>query len=322
MSQPPAEILELVKKARRVLIATHIFPDGDALGSQLALGYALESLGKEVYLYSEEPVSYILDFLPGCDKLITFLPEKDAHFDCAFSVDCGDKQRLGIGADDLLRHTPFIAIDHHTGHQKFADISWVDQHRSSSGEMIYDLCRLLGVKISYDMAFCLYTAILTDTGSFKYDSTSSHTLRVAADLLEYGVKPAEICGYIFDNYSVNRLQLLQKVLATLTLHHDNTIAFIRVTQKLFEETGAQPADTELFINFPRSLKCVKAAVFLKETADNLIGVSLRAKGEVDVAKVARAFGGGGHVNAAGFKIPDTTLDQLQEAILAKLQPLI
>lgn len=322
MSQPPAEILKLVKDAKRVLIATHIFPDGDALGSQLALGFALESMGKEVYLYSEEPVSYILDFLPGCDRLITFLPERNAHFDCAFSVDCGDKRRLGTGADELVCHSPFIAIDHHTGHQEFADITWVDQHRSSSGEMIYDLCRLLGVKITYDMAFCLYTAILTDTGSFKYDSTSAHTLRVAADLLEYGVKPAEICGYIFDNYSINRLHLLQKVLATLKLFSNNNIAFMRVTQELFASTGAQPADTELFINFPRSLKCVKVAVFLKETEDNLISVSMRAKGEVDVAKVARSFGGGGHVNAAGFKLPDTTLDQLQQDILVKLQALV
>ena len=322
MSQPPAEIIKLIKAANRVLISTHIFPDGDALGSQLALGYALESLGKEVYLYSEEPVSYILDFLPGCDKLITFLPERNDHFDCAISVDCGDSRRLGAGADDLICHSPFIAIDHHTGHQKFADISWVDQHRSSSGEMIYDLCRILGVKLTYEMAFCLYTAILADTGSFKYENTSPHTMRVAADLLEYGVKPAEICGYIFDNYSINRLRLLQEVLATMELFADDAIAFIHVTNELFDRTGALPADTELFINFPRSLKSVKVAIFLKETVDDLISVSMRAKGEVDVATVARAFGGGGHVNAAGFKLPDTTIDYVRQDLLKKLLPLV
>ncbi len=321
MSQPPEEILQILKKARRVLIATHVFPDGDALGSQLALGFALEAAGKEVFFYSEEPVTYILDFLPGSDRLITHLPEDDS-FDCAISLDCGDKRRLGEGADQLLRYKPFIAIDHHVGHQNFADVSWIDQHRSSTGEMIYDLLRLLDCEISQETAYCLYTAILTDTGSFKYESTTSHTLRVAADLLDYGVKPAEICGHIFDNYSKNRLQLLQAVLGSLSLHADDSLAFISVTKELLDSTGTIPADTELFINFPRSLRTVKVAVFLKETADNLVGVSMRAKGEVDVAEVARSFGGGGHRNAAGFKVAGTTLLELKEQVLAKLLPLV
>jgi phosphoesterase RecJ-like protein len=321
MSQPPEEILQILKKAKRVLIATHVFPDGDAIGSQLALGFALESLGKEVFFYSEESVTYILDFLPGSDRLITDLP-KDNNFDCAVSVDCGDKRRLGQCADQLLRAKPFIAIDHHAGHQPFGDITWVDEHRSSTGEMIYDLVRLLGCEISKDTAYCLYTAILTDTGSFKYESTTSHTLRVAADLLDYGVKPAEICGHIFDNYTKNRLQLLQAVLGSLALYADDRVAFISVSQDLMDRTGTIPADTELFINFPRSLRTVKVAVFLKETANNVVGVSMRAKGEVDVAEVARAFGGGGHRNAAGFKIANTSLAQLKERLLAELLPLV
>ncbi len=322
MSQPPEEILQILRKARRVLIATHVFPDGDALGSQLALGFALEAAGKEVYFYSEEPVSHILDFLPGSDRLITELPGNDETFDCTVSLDCGDKRRLGEGVDQLLCHKPFIAIDHHAGHQTFADVSWVDEYRSSTGEMIYDLLRCLDCEISQETAYCLYTAILTDTGSFKYQSTTAHTLRVAADLLDYGVKPAEICGHIFDNYTKNRLQLLKSVLASLSLHAEDSVAIISVSQDLLNSTGTIPADTELFINFPRSLKTVKVAVFLKETADNLIGVSMRAKGEVDVAEVARSFGGGGHRNAAGFKVADTALSQLKEQLLAKLLPLV
>lgn len=322
MSHPPEEILQILRKAKRVLITTHVFPDGDALGSQLALGFALEAGGKEVYFYSEEPVTYILDFLPGSDRLITELPGDDQTFDCAVSLDCGDMRRLGAGAEQLLRHKPFIAIDHHVGHQPFADVSWVDEHRSSTGEMIYDLLRKLDCEISYETAYCLYTAILTDTGSFKYESTTAHTLRVAADLLDYGVKPAEICGHIFDNYTKNRLQLLQSVLGSLSLYAEDSIAFISVTQELLTHTGTIPADTELFINFPRSLRTVKVAVLLKETADKLVGASMRAKGEVDVAEVARSFGGGGHCNAAGFKVADTSLPDLKEQLLAKLLPLV
>lgn len=321
MSHPPEEIVEILKNARRVLIATHVFPDGDALGSQLALGFALEAAGKEVYLYSEERVSHILDFLPGTDGLNTRLPDHDT-FDCAVALDCGDKMRLGDNAEQLLSHKPFIAIDHHAGHQTFADLTWVDQYRSSTGEMIYDLLRLLDFEISQATAYCLYTAILTDTGSFKYESTTAHTLRVAADLLDYGVKPAEICDHIFDNYSKNRLQLLQEVLGSLSLYADDTIAFISVTPELLQRTATTPADTELFINFPRSMKTVKVAVFLKKTADDLVGVSMRAKGEVDVAQVAREFGGGGHRNAAGFKIAHASLAQIKEQLLAKLLALV
>ncbi len=321
MSHPPEEIVEILKKAGRVLIVTHVFPDGDALGSQLALGFALEAAGKEVYLYSEEGVPHILDFLPGTERLNTRLPDH-ATFDCAVALDCGDKRRLGDGAEQLLSHKPFIAIDHHAGHQTFADVTWVDQYRSSTGEMIYDLLRLLDFEISPATAYCLYTAILTDTGSFKYESTTAHTLRVAADLLDYGVKPAEICGHIFDNYSKNRLQLLQEVLGSLSLHAGDKIAFISVTPELLQRTGTTPADTELFINFPRSMKTVKVAVFLKKTADDLVGVSMRAKGEVDVAQVARDFGGGGHRNAAGFKITHASLAQIKEQLLAKLLPLV
>jgi phosphoesterase RecJ-like protein len=321
MINPSDKIVDLLLQSEKVLLTTHIFPDGDALGSQLGLGHALEAMGKEVYLYCEEPASYLLDFLPGCDKLIPFFPD-DHDFDCAVSLDCGDMRRLGNQAYGLLEQAPFIVIDHHAGHQDFGDLRWVDAKRSSTGEMVYDLIRLLGGRITKDCAYCLYTAILTDTGSFRYDSTSPHTMRVAADLMEYGISVPEICAHIYDSYTKNRLQLLQKVLSTLELYEDDKIAVIRVTQELFEETETTGADTELFINFPRSLHSVKVAVFLKETADNLIGVSMRAKGDVDVSRVARSLGGGGHRNAAGFKLPDVSLDDLQQRLLAALTPLV
>ncbi len=321
MSNPVDKIVDLLVQAQKVLLVTHVFPDGDALGSQLGLGHVLEAMGKEVYLYSEEPVAHGLDFLPCSDKFITSLP--DAHdFDCAVALDCGDMRRMGTHAKTLVEHQPFIVIDHHAGHQDFGDLRWVDNKRSSTGEMVYDLVRLLGGPISKDCACCLYTAILTDTGSFRYESTTPHTMRVAADLMEYGINTTEICGHIYDNYTKNRLQLLQQVLASLQLYADDKIAIIQVSQALLKATGTTGADTELFINFPRSLKTVKVVVFLKETTDNLVGVSMRAKGEVDVAEVARSFGGGGHINAAGFKMPDVTIEELQKRLLAELSPLV
>lgn len=321
MTNPSDEIVDLLNRSKKVLLCTHIFPDGDALGSQLGLAHALEAMGKEVYLYCEEPASYLLNFMPGCDKLMPFFPD-DNDFDCAISLDCGDLRRLGNQANGLVELKPFIVIDHHAGHQDFGDLRWVDSNRSSTGEMVYDLIRLMGGRVTRDCAYCIYTAILTDTGSFRYESTTSHTMRVAAELMDYGISVPEICGHIYDNYSTNRLQLLQQVLATLELYENDTIAVIRVTNALFKSTETTGADTELFINFPRSIKTVKVAVFLKETPDNLVGVSMRAKGAVDVAKVARSFGGGGHINAAGFKLPDVTIDGLKERILAELIPLV
>ncbi len=320
MNQALSEIIPVLREAGNVLIATHVFPDADALGAQLALGNILRSMGKGVYLYSEEPAHYILEFLPGSDKLSIGLPELD-QFDCGVALDCGDDMRLGKVKDYLLNIHPFVVIDHHTGHKNFGDIRWVDAGKSSTGEMVYELAQAMGANIDYDAAYCLYSAIVSDTGSFKYASTSADTLRIAGDLLARGVKPAEISGKIFDNFTRNRLQLLQEVLTTLTLYDDEQLAVITVTKELYEKTGTTAADTELFINYPRSLETVKVAAFIKESKEH-IGVSLRSKEQYDVAQVARIFDGGGHRNAAGFKLRDKNIAEVQQELLAELHVLL
>jgi len=320
MNQALSEILPVLRGAGNVLIATHVFPDADALGAQLALGNVLRSMGKGVYLYSEEPANYILEFLPGSDRLSIGLPEMN-QFDCGVALDCGDDMRLGKVKDYLLNIHPFVVIDHHTGHKNFGDIRWVDAGKSSTGEMVYELAQAMGAPIDYDTAYCLYSAIVSDTGSFKYASTSADTLRIAGDLIARGVKPAEISGKIFDNFTRNRLQLLQEVLATLILYEEEQLAVITVTREMYEKTGTTAADTELFINYPRSLETVKVAAFVKEAKEH-IGVSLRSKGQYDVAQVARMFGGGGHRNAAGFKLRDKNIAEVQKALLAELHVLL
>lgn len=322
MSNPPSEIVEILKGAKRVLLATHIYPDGDALGSQLALGRVLESLGKKVLLYGEEPVGHLYDFMPDADRLVTNLPELSS-FDCAVSVDCADPHRLGRQRDQLLRVKPFIMIDHHAGHCPFGDLQWIDPGRSATGEMIYDLAVALDGEIGYEAAYCLYTALVSDTGSFKYSSTTARTLHVAGDLVERGVKPAEVSGRLFDNFTVSRLRLLQLVLESLEMFGDGRIAVILATREMFAKTGTIPADTENFINYPRSVSSVKVAVFIKESHDNVVSVSLRSKGrEVDVAEVAGAFGGGGHRNAAGFKLRDTDVAKVRAELLLRLEALL
>lgn len=319
---PLASVVQTIKAAKNILLATHVHPDGDALGSQLALGNILETLGKQVVLFSEEPVSHIYDFLPGSEKLVHTLPDP-AAFDCGIALDCGDCFRLGCKMDNLLSIHPFIMIDHHAGHKKFGDINWVEANRASTGEMVFDLASALAVNISYEAAYCLYTAIVSDTGSFKYSSTTADTFRIARQLVKKGVKPADVSSKLFDNFTVNRLKLMKLVLDSLELYNENKIAFISAPYKLFAQTGAVQEDTETFINYPRSLQTVKVAAFLKEKSDGLISVSLRANGSsYDVAKIASLFGGGGHRNAAGFKTEMKSLTELRDKLLSELIPLV
>ena len=168
------EILKAIQKADTILVATHVFPDADALGSQLGLSNILEGMGKKVLRYSEEPVSYLYNFLPESEKLICKLPDL-SQFDCAIILDCGDCFRLGKALDALLTIHPMIVIDHHAGHQDFGDLRWVQSGRASTGDMIYELAKALIAEISLEAAYCLYAAIVADTGSFKYSSTTATT---------------------------------------------------------------------------------------------------------------------------------------------------
>lgn len=312
------KIAATLKAAQRVLVVTHVYPDGDALGSQLALGSILEGLGKKTVLFGERKVSHLYEFLPGSGAIATELTDPGT-FDCAVALDCGDALRLGCEMERLLEVHPLVVIDHHAGHKDFGDLRWVDSHRGSTGEMVFDLAEAMGAEISLDAAFCLYTAIVSDTGSFKYSSTTARTMRIAAELIGKGVEPAKVAGRLYDNFTVNRLELLKYVLDTLQLHASGSLAMIHVTRQMYEKTGAIEEETENFINYPRSLGTVKIAAFLKETADGRISVSLRSKGiQHDVASVARNFGGGGHRNAAGFKLAGVTLEEVRQRLLADL----
>ena len=321
-THPRDEIVQTLKSAKNVLVATHIHPDGDALGSQIALANILRSLGKNVFLYGEEQVSHLYRFLPGSGEIESLLPALNG-FDCGVALDCGDCHRLGEAMDSLLTVHPFVVIDHHAGHQEFGDLRWIAPDRASTGEMVYDLAEALGAELSFESAYCLYAAIVSDTGSFKYSSTTSETFRIAGELLRKGVKPAEVSGKLFDNFTVKRLNLMRMVLDSLQLYADDRLAIIAAPREVFVKTGTTQADAETFINYPRSLNTVKVAAFLKETERGLISVSMRSKGtDYDVAQVAAAFGGGGHRNAAGFKLRDTSIGEVQEKLLAKLLPMV
>jgi bifunctional oligoribonuclease and PAP phosphatase NrnA len=326
MKTIPKIIPETIAAASHVILVTHVNPDGDALGSLLGFADILQGLGKKVFAYLEEPVSSMYDFLPNCsiaehdiEALRDFALQAGPGNVVTIALDSGDAERLGVAKDILLKNSPFLVIDHHRGHRQFGDELWLEPECSSTGEMVYELVLDMGIDVSVTAAFCLYVAIVTDTGSFRYDCTSPRTLRIAADLLEKGVRPAEVAGQVYDNYTLARLRLMELVLSTLTVHASGRIGIISVSAAMLTDSGAEPQDVEGFVNFPRSLRSVEVAAFIKETKEGSVSVSLRAKGKVDVAAIATAFNGGGHRNAAGFRFTGKTLAQVQAEVLLALQ---
>ncbi|PID77400.1 MAG: phosphoesterase [Deltaproteobacteria bacterium] len=318
----PEELLQVIREQTDFLLLTHVHPDGDALGSMFGLAEILRGMGKNALCFTEEPVSHLFDFLPDCRNVshdwhdVSSFAEEAAGNMAVVAMDCGDAARLGKYEKDLLNYRPFLVIDHHKSHQDFGSCNWVEPDCSSTGEMIFELAGALGAKIPYKAAFDLYTAILTDTGSFRYECTSPRTLQIASELLAAGVRPEEVASKVYDNYTKERLRLMEMVLATLELYADEQLAVIYAAGEMFEQSGASYHDTEGLIDFPRSLKSVKAAVLIKEAEKNMVSVSLRAKGECDVAEIAGQFGGGGHRNAAGCRFTDKSLEQVKKEIIA------
>nr|WP_321466223.1 bifunctional oligoribonuclease/PAP phosphatase NrnA [uncultured Desulfobulbus sp.] len=328
MTSPDLQVQEAVREKGHILLATHFNPDGDALGSLLGLAEILEGMGKEVLRFLEDPVTHIYRFLPGCGQIQTdieavraFVGRAGDDF-LALCLDCGDEHRLGRFSQELVTFRPLMVIDHHKGNNGFGDGAWIEPQRSSTGEMIFDLATALGAKISERAAECLYVAINTDTGSFRYESTSAHTFAVAGQLVQCGVRPEVVANQLYDNSTLGRLRLMQEVLSTLEMHERDRIAVIRVTQNMLERTFTTMADTEYFINFPRAVATVRVAVFLKEIEPGYISVSLRAKGQCDVSVVAARFGGGGHRNASGCRFKGETMDSVRDTLVELLRPLV
>ncbi len=325
MKSPEQAVFEAVQAKGHILLATHFNPDGDALGSLLGFAEILEGMGKQVFRYLEEPVPQLYRFLPGCaqiqiemEKVRDFVAQAEGDI-LTVCLDCGEEKRLGRNSAELIGIQPLVVIDHHKGNTGFGEVAWIEPYRSSTAEMIFDLAETLGAEISSRAAECLYVAINTDTGSFRYESTSSHTFAVAGELVRRGVRPELISNSLYDNYTLGRLRLMQEVLASLEMYEKDRIAFIRVTQKMLERTFTTMEDTEYFINFPRAVRSVRVAVFLKEINPNIVSVSLRAKGQCDVSLVAAQFGGGGHRNASGYRVKGQSLDAVRDALVPLLQ---
>lgn len=314
----PENLLDFLRKGKQFFIATHISPDGDALGSSIALSLALEALGKETIIYDKDPVPEFYKFLPGHERFTNSVPLKSSTSNLIL-LDCNEIERTGI---EKIEFVSSAVIDHHETEKEFGDIKWIEPQAAATGLMLFYVIKELGVKITKDIAINLYAAIAIDTGTFRYSNTTPEVLRVAAELIEAGADPSYIAESLYETWSESRFRLLLKVLNTLEINKG--IAITLVTLDMFRETGASVEDTENFVGFPRLLKSVNISILFREVENNYYKVSLRSKGkEMNVAKIAAAFGGGGHRNAAGCKIRSelkAAKDSLLKAIQASSNP--
>ncbi len=290
-----SQVVELIEAKRRFAITSHVRPDGDGLGSSLGLYWLLRALDKEPEVIMCDPVPHSYLKLPGAET-VRVTPSVDQPYDAVFVIECSDAERPGLAG---LAQQFVVNIDHHATTSLFGQINWIDSTASACGEMIYNLCKSIGVRPTREIAECVYTALVTDTGSFHYSNTSERTFKVASELVRAGVKPAKISQAVFNNYPWSKIELLGQVLATA--RHDPTgrVAWMRQTLSMQDGAGASDEDGDGFVNYPMSVGGVEAAAFLMETAPGVYRTSLRSKGDVNVARVAELFGGGGHRNAAG-----------------------
>ncbi len=310
-------IVAALKGSGSTAILSHVHPEGDTLGSALGCHLTLKALGKEVATFNPDPVPKNLRTLPGAAEVIRAdrLPRP---FDCYLVVDATDPSRVGGLLSEVPAGSLVINIDHHISNTHFGTYNWVDPEAAATGEMIYHLIEEMGIPLSREVATNLYVAILTDTGSFHYANTTSRTLRVAAALIETGVVPQDVATLLFDQREVEELRFLGTLLTRLQLSSDGTMAWIEVTRETLERERVSRDALEDLINYPRSVGGVEVAFLFKEEDGAGVRVSLRSKGQVDVAAVAKAFQGGGHKNAAGCTVVGS-LPEVRERIFQEVR---
>jgi phosphoesterase RecJ-like protein len=311
------DIVAFIHSHSDFAITCHSRPDGDAIGSELALALALEAVGKRAEIINADPHPPCYDRLPSIER-IHRAKQLDRAYDAVFVLETSDLDRTGL---TNLAGRFLINIDHHRNTPPFGSLNWVDDQAAAVAELIYHLVRAVGAPVTPEIAACLYVAILTDTGSFQFANTREQTFAVARDLVVAGADPAVLARLVYMSQPRAKLDLLAKVLATLEIHPNQAIAWVVLTQEMMHDAGAVATDTEGMVNYPMSLEGVMAVAFFREEEDGRYRVSLRSKNHLDVSAVAEYFGGGGHVNAAGLTI-EGLFPEVRDRVIRQLELLL
>jgi len=308
-----AAIVEVLRQGERFLVCSHSRPDGDAVGSILATGMLLGQMGKRADLVTADRIPSIYRGLPGADGIRTAL-RVHGPYDAVILLECDGLERAKLRGMEPFFH---INIDHHATGRRFAHLNWIDRHAASVGEMVYRLVKYAGATVTPEMATCLYTTVLTDTGGFCYGATRASTFALAQQLTEAGADPVRIAQEIYFSTATSKLLLLGAALSNLK--REGRLAWLWVTHQDMVRTCAAEEDCEGIVNYAICISGVEAAVFLRELPEKRIRLSLRSKGRVNVSAIAASLGGGGHENAAGVTL-DGPISRALEEILGQLRP--
>jgi phosphoesterase RecJ-like protein len=302
------------------LILTHVNPDGDALGSSLAAAHIVGQLGKTFTLVSDEPIPEKFRFLPLADR---FRQPGDVQreFSHVLTFDCADRKRLGESGALATGNATILNVDHHATNDHFGTYNVVDTKAAATCEVVYRLARVLPVEIGKEMATCLYTGLLTDTGGFRYSNTTPETHRLAAELLSRGVEPYPIADRVFETITWPRLLLTREVLSTIERDDSGRIAWLCVPLEFLHRTGASEEDVEGLVNYARNIDGVEVGILFREVPGGKVKVSFRSKYVVDVGQIALAFGGGGHARASGCTV-EWTLEESKRQVISKVKEVL
>jgi phosphoesterase RecJ-like protein len=303
-----SEVLKQIEMRDRFVLTSHARPDGDAIGSALAFSQILGSLGKSSEVVLRDSVPRIYQRLPFAETVVQ-AERVNGEYEAAIILECDSVQRTRLeGLEDHF----LISIDHHVSGRPFAHVNWIDPKAVATAELVYRLAKEAGAKISPEVATCLYTAVLADTGSFMFEGTNEHTFELARELVMAGADPARCARSIYFGHSTAKMRLLGAALSNL--HRDGTLAWISVTQEQMERSRAKEEDCEGIVNYALSIHDVQVAAFFRELPDGRFRVSLRSKGDINVATIAESFGGGGHKSASGCSLPGPLASAVEQVI--------
>lgn len=317
-----SQIAKFILESKKIGITYHVSPDGDAVGSVLALFNALKSLNKDCYIISKDTLSENLKFLKGSDEITGEITEAVDETDVVVVLDCGNLERVSANLKEFTG--TIINIDHHLSNDKYGDINYIDSNAAATAEIVFELLNLMGISfekedsVIKDIGTCMYTSIVTDTGAYRHSNVTERTHKISATLKKIGVDNTFIYQSLFDNKDFSRIKLIGKALSSMQLILNGKVALLEIDKNFTADLGIDIGDTSDIISYGLQIKGVEVTLLLKEVEDG-VKASLRAKSYVDVRKIAEVFGGGGHIRASGIKIKNMSMEEAKYEILNEIQ---
>ena len=317
-----SQIAKFILESKKIGITYHVSPDGDAVGSVLALFNALKSLNKDCYIISKDTLSENLKFLKGSDEITGEITEPVDETDIVVVLDCGNLERVSANLNEFTG--TIINIDHHLSNDKYGDVNYIDSNAAATAEIVFELLNLMGISfekensVIKDIGTCMYTSIVTDTGAYRHSNVTERTHKISATLKKIGVDNTFIYQSLFDNKDFSRIKLIGKALSNMQLILNGKVALLEIDKNFTADLGIDIGDTSDIISYGLQIKGVEVTLLLKEVEDG-VKASLRAKSYVDVRKIAEVFGGGGHIRASGIKIKNMSMEEAKYEILNEIQ---